>query len=61
HKKLCSIRQRYNLNWSKAEINEVQAIHNCLKSSIISPLVMLNTSKIQFESNSQPELLLERI
>ncbi len=42
--KLCSISQRYNS----------KAIHNISCSDAFSRLVVLNISKIQFKSNSQP-------
>ena len=41
---LCSIFQRYNS----------KAIHNTDCTMVISPFVVLNISKIQFKSNSQP-------
>ena len=41
---LCSIRQRYNL----------KAIHNLIQFVLFKIIAVLNTSKIQFESNSQP-------
>ena len=48
---LCSILQRYNS----------KAIHNAFTFGKFFAPVVLNTSKIQFKSNSQPHTLLQHI